>query len=117
MYSDFFHEKMYIVDDPVLTIPVRKESQEGLFDLEIISCYGVMKAHLPVMVIRPVSLLPRPRKIPLQPVARAAPSPDDHDGDPLIMYSTWLYTNIELLNIASFITLIIGALYTWYRQQ
>ena len=38
-------------------------------------------------------------------------------GIALIMYSTWFYTNIEFLNIASFITLIVGALYTWYRQQ
>jgi hypothetical protein len=119
MYSDFFHENMYIVDDSLLTIPVRKESQEGLFDLEIISGYGVMKAHLPVMVIRPVSLTtPAPEEFPLQPVARGRP----HllmimMGIALIMYCTWLYTNIEFLNIASFITLIIGALYTWYRQQ
>jgi hypothetical protein len=120
MYSDFFHENMYVVDDSVLTIPVRKESQEGVFDLEIISGYGVMKAQVQITVIRPISLRPVvPEEFPLQPVARGRP----HllmimMGISLILYCTWLYNpKIEFLNIASFITLIIGALYTWYRQQ
>ena len=119
MFSDFFHENMYIVDDSVLTIPIRKECQEGLFDLEIISGYGVLKSQLPVMVIQPVNLrVTAAEECPLQPVARGRP----HllmimMGIALIMYSTWLYTKIEFLNVASFITLIIGALYTWYRQQ
>ena len=38
-------------------------------------------------------------------------------GIALVLYSVWLYSNIEFLNIASFIILIIGALYTWYRQR
>jgi len=120
MYSDFFHENMYVVDDSVLIIPVRKESQEGLFDLECISGYGVMKSQLPVTVIPPVSLRAMaPEEFPLQPVARGRP----HllmimMGIALILYSTWLYNpKIEFLNIAAFLTLIVGALYTWYRQQ
>jgi hypothetical protein len=119
MYSDFFHENMYVVDESVLTLPVRKESQVGFFDLEIISGYGGMKSQLQVTVIQPVSLRPAVQEeFPLQPVARGRP----HllmimMGIALIMYCTWFYTNIEFLNIASFITLIIGALYTWYRQQ
>jgi hypothetical protein len=119
MYSDFFHENMYVVDESVLTLPIRKESQEGLFDLEIISGYGGMKSQLQVTVIQPPVLRPvAPEEFPLQPVARGRP----HllmimMGIALIMYCTWLYTRIEFLNIASFITLIIGALYTWYRQQ
>ena len=55
---------------------------------------------------------------PLQPVAHGRP----HllmvmMGIALILYSAWLYTDIELFNIAAFIMLIVGALYTWYRQQ
>jgi hypothetical protein len=38
-------------------------------------------------------------------------------GIALVLYSVWLYSNIEFLNIASFIILITGALYTWYRQR
>ena len=37
MYTDFFHENMYIVDEAVLSIPIRKESGDGTFDLEIIA--------------------------------------------------------------------------------
>lgn len=118
MYSDFFHENMYVVDDSVLTIPIRKESPAGLFDLELISGYGGMKIQLPVTVVRPVLTPQAPEEFPLQPEARGRP----HllmvmMGIALILYCTWFYTKIEFLNIASFITLIIGALYTWYRQQ
>ena len=69
----------------------------------------------------PMRRLHRPtvlEEFPLQPVAHGRP----HllmvmMGVALILYTTWLYTKIEFLNIASFIVLIVGALYTWYRQQ
>jgi hypothetical protein len=38
-------------------------------------------------------------------------------GIALILYSAFLYTKNEFLNTAAFIILIVGALYTWYRQQ
>jgi hypothetical protein len=119
MYTDFFHENMYVVDESVLLIPVRKDCEEGFFDLEIISGYGVMKTLMRVNVAH----VPPPRptiqeEFPLQPVAHGRP----HllmvmMGVALILYTTWLYTKTEFLNIASFIILIVGALYTWYRQQ
>jgi hypothetical protein len=37
-------------------------------------------------------------------------------GIALILYSAWLYLKIDVLNTASFLTLIIGAIYTWHRQ-
>ena len=52
MYTDFFHENMYIVDEAVLSIPLRKEGQEGFFDLEIITGYGGVKTSLHVDVIK-----------------------------------------------------------------
>ena len=119
MYTDFYHENLYVVDESLLTIPIRKDCREGTFDFDIISGYGVMKAqlqvhiaHLPVM--RPAIL----EEYPLQPVSHGRP----HllmimMGIALILYCAWLYTYNEVLNIASFIILIVGALYTWYRQQ
>ena len=103
----------------VLLIPVRKDSEEGFFDLEIISGYGVMKTLMRVNVAH--AQVSRPtiqEEFPLQPVAHGRP----HlmmvmMGVALILYTTWLYTKTEFLNIASFIILIVGALYTWYRQQ
>jgi hypothetical protein len=119
MFSDFFHENMYIVDESVLTIPIRKDSQDGFFDLEIISGYGVMKAQMRVNVIPASARHPAiPEEFPLQPVPHGRP----HllmimMGIALLLYSTWLYTRIEILNICAFIILITGALYSWYRQQ
>ena len=83
MYSDFFHENMYVVDESVLTLPVRKECQEGLFDLEIISGYGGMKSQLQVTV-DPTAKPPTGGSGRIPPPARSprpAPSPDDHDGN------------------------------------
>ena len=48
MFTDFFHENMYVVDSTLFfTFPSRKESEEGFFDLEIISGYGVTKTIAP----------------------------------------------------------------------
>lgn len=119
MYTDFFHENMYVVDESVLAIPIRKESREGFFDLDIIAGYGAVKTSMRVHII-PVQRL-RPvvqEEFPLQPVAKGRP----HllmilMGISLILYSTWIYSSIEFLNIAAFLILIVGALYTWYRQD
>jgi hypothetical protein len=119
MFTDFFHENLYVVDESILTIPIRKDSQQGVFDLEIISGYGVMKTQMQVSVVPPQATRPTIREeYPLQPVAHGRP----HllmilMGIALILYCSWLYTDMEFLNIASFIILIVGALYTWYRQQ
>jgi hypothetical protein len=119
MYTDFFHENLYVVDESVLTIPIRKDNPEGTFDLEIISGYGVMKTLMHVHVVHPQTIRPSiQEEYPLRPVAHGRP----HllmimMGIALLLYCAWLYTKIEFLNIASFIILIVGALYTWYRQQ
>jgi len=119
MFTDFFHENMYIVDESVLSIPLSPDCQEGFFNLEIIAGYGVMKASVRVDVIPPQRQKPKIlEESPVQPVARGRP----HIlmvmmGIALILYTAWLYTKTEFLNIASFIMLIVGALYLWYRQR
>jgi hypothetical protein len=120
MYTDFFHENMYVVDETGLLILLRKDCQEGFFDLEITTGYGGIKSSVRVDVIQEVTLKKKTVKeeFPLQPVAHGRP----HllmimMGIALILYSASLYTKIEFLNIAAFIVLIVGALYTWYRQQ
>ena len=120
MYTDFFHENMYVVDETVLTITLRNDCQEGFFDLEITTGYGGIKTSVRVDVVQPANIQKKAVKeeFPLQPVAHGRP----HllmimMGIALILYSASLYTKIEFLNTAAFIILIVGALYTWYRQQ
>jgi hypothetical protein len=119
MFTEFFHENMYIVDEAVLSIPIRKDCGEGVFELEIIAGYGAVKAALPASVVVPQhTRLKVQEEYPLQPVAHGRP----HllmvtMGIGLILYCGWLYSGIEFLNIVSFIILIVGALYTWYRQR
>jgi hypothetical protein len=119
MFTDFFHENLYIVDEAVLPIPIRKESDEGFFDLEIISGYGVMKTAMHVDVVHKTHPVIRAtEEATLHPVAHGRPHPlMIMLGIALILYSIWLYSDIEFLNIAAFIILITGALYTWYRQR
>jgi hypothetical protein len=119
-FTDFFHENLYVIDSVLLTIPIRKDANEGFFDLEILSGYGVTKTLLHVDVLNPVSYKKADKRedVPIQPVAHGRP----HllmitMGIGLIFYTGWLYLGIVLLNTAAFITLITGVLYTWYRQQ
>jgi hypothetical protein len=119
MFTEFFHENMYIVDEAALSIPIRKDCGEGVFDLEIIAGYGAVKAALPVSVVSPQhTRLKVQEEYPLQPVAHGRP----HllmvmMGIGLILYCAWIYTDIAFLNIVAFIVLIVGALFTWYRQR
>lgn len=118
-FTDFFHENLYIVDKSTLAIPILKDSSPGTFELEIITGYGVMKARITVSIISPQATRPTIREeYPLQPVARGRPHPlMILMGISLLLYCAWFSTGTEFLNIAAFITLIVGALYTWYRQQ
>jgi hypothetical protein len=118
MFTDFFHETLYIVDEAVLSIPIRKDCGEGSFELDVIAGYGAVKAALPVSVVVQHMRPKVQEEYPLQPVAHGRP----HllmvtMGIGLILYCAWVYTDIEIFNIAAFIILIVGALYTWYRQK
>jgi hypothetical protein len=120
-FSDFFHENLYVVEQSTLAMPIRKDCEPGTFDLEIIAGYGVMKSQVHVSVLTPPPATTRPticEEYPLRPVARGRPNPlMIMMGIALLLYCAWFYTDMEFLNIAAFITLIVGALYTWYRQQ
>jgi hypothetical protein len=119
-FTDFFHENMYIVDEAILSIPIRKECGEGTFSLEILAGLGAVKVLLPVTVVPAQRMRPRVQEeYPLQPVARGRP----HllmiaMGIGLVLYCAWLYNPaIVFLNLTAFIVLIVGALYTWYRHR
>ena len=119
MFTDFFHQNMYVIDEVVLGIPLRNDCGPGFFDIEIIAGYGAMKDMLRVEVV----VKPSPQEISL---GKESPVQPEAHGRPhllmiamavgLILYCTWYYTKIEILNLAAFITLIVGALFVWYRQ-
>jgi hypothetical protein len=120
MFTDFFHENLFIVDETILTIRIREDSAEGFFDIGILAGYGIMKAEIRVDVYRG-TVQGQKATVPDQPI-----HPEAHGrphllmvsmGIGLILYIAWFYSGIEFLNIIAFITLIVGALYVWYRQQ
>ena len=119
MFSDFFHENMYVIDEVTLGIQTKKDCSPGFFDIDILAGYGASKATLRVEVnVRPTrGEEVQKKEPPVQPVAHGRP----HllmiaMGIGLVLYSTWYYTKIEALNILAFIVLIVGALFVWYRQ-
>lgn len=119
MFTDFFHENMYVIDEVTLGIQTRKDCSPGFFDIDILAGYGATKATVRVEVnVRPTRGEEEQKKEPpVQPVAHGRP----HLlmitlGIGLVLYSTWYYTKIEILNILAFIVLIVGALFVWYRQ-
>ncbi|MGD0534838.1 MAG: hypothetical protein ABR999_05285 [Methanoregula sp.] len=119
MFTDFFHENMYVIDEVALGISLRKDCAPGFFDIDIIAGYGAMKATLRVEVIVKPTRGPQvlEKEPPVQPEAHGRP----HllmvaMALGLVLYSIWYYTKIEIINIAAFIVLIVGALFVWYRQ-
>jgi len=119
MFSDFFHENMYVIDEVTLGIQTRKDCSPGFFDIDILAGYGASKATLRIEVnVRPTRGGEEQKKEPpVQPVAHGRP----HLlmitlGIGLVLYSTWYYMKIEALNVLAFIVLIVGALFVWYRQ-
>ncbi len=119
MFTDFFHENMYVIDEVMLGIPLRKACAPGFFDIDIIAGYGAMKATLRVEVIVKPSWEEKSleKELSVQPEAHGRP----HllmvaMAIGLVLYCIWYYTRIEIFNLAAFIALIVGALFIWYRQ-
>jgi hypothetical protein len=118
MFTDFFHENMYVIDEIMLGIPLRKECAPGFFDIDIIAGYGAMKATLRVeVIVKPLEEESLAKELPVQPEAHGRP----HllmvaMAIGLVLYCAWYYSRIEILNLAAFIALIVGVLYVWYRQ-
>ena len=119
MFTDFFHENMYVIDEIMLGIQLRTECAPGFFDIDIIAGYGAMKATLRAEVIV------KPSREELREKEQPPVQPEAHGRPHLLMvamaialalYCTWYYTKLEILNLAAFIALIVGALYVWYRQ-
>jgi hypothetical protein len=77
-----------------------------------------MKASFRVDVLQPGRpVTQKMRETPILPISRGRPHPlMVMMGLSLILYSAWLYLRIDTLNTAAFLALIIGAVYTWYRQ-
>lgn len=119
MFTDFFHENMYVLDEVMLGIPLRNNCSPGFFDIDFIAGYGAMKTTLRVEVIVKPSRGPVvvEKEIPVAPKAHGRP----HLlmvalAAGLLLYSVWYYTKLEILNVLAFIVLIVGALFVWYRQ-
>lgn len=120
MFTDFFHQNMYVIDEVALGIPLRKDCSPGFFDIDILAGYGATKTTLRVEVyVKPTrGEQAAEKEPPVQPVPHGRP----HLlmvalAISLVIYTAWYYTQLEILNILAFIALIVGVLFVWYRQS
>ena len=124
LFTDFFHENLYVVGDAEFTITIREGAYPGVFSVEVISGYGARRAEFRVVVRERAAPEPEPVE-----VSPAAPVPAVSSGwrssapfillgaVALALYGLWLTYRVDLLNAAAFAALFLGVILAWLRQR
>lgn len=124
IFTDFFHENLYVDRDLVFLIPIRENAYHGAFNVEVISGYGAQRTEFRVVVreqpapeplsiedtpvVSAPGLLSRWRPhIPIVALGAAA----------LVLYGLWLIYLVDILNAAAFAALFLGVILAWLRQR
>ncbi len=119
VFTDFFHETLYVVGDEEFIIPIREGAYPGVFSVEVISGYGARRAEFLVVVRERATPEPEPAEVP------PAVSSGWRSSAPVILlsaaalalYGLWVVYRIDLLNAASFAVLFLGVILAWLRQR
>jgi hypothetical protein len=130
LFTAFQHENLYVEDELEYSIPIKKESIAGFFDLEIITGYGTQRARSRVIVEK------APEKE--EKAQKSAPAPQPAPGISfrvpsipltlilagiaLILYILWLFVfgakiDVLILNVIAFLALLASVPAAWYRQR
>jgi hypothetical protein len=121
MFTDFYHENLYIRDEAEYSIPIRHGAYAGFFDLVVITGYGTRRATSRVIVQPPQVKEERPKGELLQ-----VPAPKKNRisvpawalvAVALLLYSAWLYFRDDLLNYAAFLVLLFGVFAVWHWHR
>jgi hypothetical protein len=73
IFTDFFHENLYVVGDAEFTIPIREGAYPGVFSVEVISGYGARRAEFRVVVRERAA--PEPEPVEVSPRRQSRRSP------------------------------------------
>lgn len=124
MYTDFFHQNLYIQDNQEYKIKIKNGAPVGSFPLMITVGYGSNKTPLNVNVIKkeiPPPVLNQEEELPKElhpnimaavPVAVVTPV-----VVAILFYSFWFVSQDNLYNYLAFTALLIGVLGAWSSHR
>lgn len=124
IFTDFFHENLYVGGDEMFYIPIRENAYPGVFSVEVISGYGARRAKFKVVVRERAT--PESESVEVPPPA-LAPGVSLRwqpyipalalGAVAVVLYGLWLTYRVDLLNAAAFAALLVGVILTWLRQR
>lgn len=121
MFTDFYHENLYMQDSLEYAIAIFEDAYAGFFDVDVITGYGTNKGSFRVFVKKFIEKeIPAPE--PDQPQERQKRSlfPWIPAGLLLIAaaaYLAWLSNGEIIWNYLSFTALVIGVLGAWFFRR
>lgn len=121
MFTDFFHENLYLEKEQQYQIAIKEEAYTGYFDIEVITGYGTKRSPFRVMV----------RKFAEHEEREEEPEPIPQirktSGIPYLLiillivaaagYAGWIIGGDDTLNYAAFLVLIIGVIVAWFSRR
>jgi hypothetical protein len=123
MFTDFYHENLYIDGDEEVRIPIRQTAYPGFFDIDAITGYGTRRSQFRVVVREPARSVPPAYEEPSLPVRKESlrervPVPTLVLGAAaLVLYAIWLGSGLDILNAAAFAALVVGVILLWFWRR
>lgn len=129
MFTNFFHENLYVQDVLDFPIPIREEAFSGFFDINIITGYGTKKSTFRAFVQKaPIPEKPEGEPSPDldKPVSRIERLPSPPADAWLVFfllviaaicYGAWLFYQNDLLNYMAFVAVLAGVIVAWSYQR
>ncbi|KQC05061.1 MAG: hypothetical protein APR53_08800 [Methanoculleus sp. SDB] len=121
MFTDFYHENLYVRDILDFRIATREDAYAGFFDIGIITGYGTKRSQFRVLVKKYSEHQQQaPDVEPLRPPVSTAPFPWLLlllVAIGTIAYAGWLTTGETLLSHLTFIVLLSGVYFAWYSRR
>jgi hypothetical protein len=121
MFTDFYHENLYLRDSIEYPIAILEDAYAGFFDIEVITGYGTNKGSFRVFVKKFIE-----KEVPAA-VPDQSPETGTRASAPWIpagiltigaaFYIAWYTTGDVLWNYLAFAALVIGVLSAWYSRQ
>ncbi|NYT06013.1 MAG: hypothetical protein GKC04_06550 [Methanomicrobiales archaeon] len=122
MFTDFYHENLYVRDVLEFRIPTKEDAYAGFFDVEAITGYGTRKASFRVFVKKYIQKEPPPEEEVHEVVPRV-----HRPAIPWLLlllvimgitaYGGWVLTGQPLLAHMAILVLLAGVWLGWHTER